>query len=152
MWRSTVFLVSETWYYDRSLENWTRQIIALELWTSNEQTSACSQNPMEECPEGQRCPGQPDDLQRQPPQSTRAVHSDIWKVMQKASMDEKGTHRRWKQGWATWEEQRHDLKMRGGIKNLERLWNLHSWRYSELDWIWFWATSPKLALCCVELD
>lgn len=32
---------------------------------------------MEECPEGQRYPGQLDDLQRQPPQSKRAVHSDM---------------------------------------------------------------------------
>lgn len=107
---------------------------------------------MEECPEGQRCPGQLDDLQRQPPQSKRAVHSDIWKIMQKVSMDEKGTYRRWKQGRAAWEEQRHNLNTMDRIKNLERLWSLHSWRYSELGWIWFWGTSSKLALCCAELN
>lgn len=81
---------------------------------------------MEECPEGQRCLRQLDYLQRQLPQSTRVVHSDTCKVMQNVSMNKKGTYKRWKQGWATWEEQRHDLKMMGGIKNLERLWSLHS--------------------------
>lgn len=44
-----------------------------------------------------------------------------WKIMQKVSMDEKGTYRRWKQGRAAWEEQRHNLNTMDRIKNLERL-------------------------------
>ncbi|KAK4815943.1 hypothetical protein QYF61_010200 [Mycteria americana] len=92
--------VRKNFFTEGVLKHWSRlprelvESPSLEELKKHADVALQDMNPMEECPEEQRCPGQLEDLQRQPPQNTRAVHSDIWKVKQKVNTDEKGTHRR----------------------------------------------------------